>query len=87
LPEEARKKRKENHRIFIFLVFGFQYVAKNVEGLKIWPFNLVNSQIWQNLPMDDCHFLEKKFIEKKRRIMETQVFHHAKLLLIFKKIL
>jgi hypothetical protein len=40
LPEEARKKKKKKITGYLFLVFGFQYVAKNIEGLKIWPFNI-----------------------------------------------
>jgi len=31
-------------------------------------------------------FTLKKYLKAKRRIMETQIFHHAKIYLIFKKI-
>ncbi len=43
-------------------MFGFSCVHKNVEGrLQIYTFILVYSQIWQNLPRDDCH-LKKNFL-------------------------
>jgi hypothetical protein len=31
-----------------------------------------------------CHLHFKKYVKAKRRIMETQIFHHTKILLIFK---
>jgi hypothetical protein len=47
------KKRKIRH----FRIFGFQWVAKTIEGwLKIYTWFLVDSQIWLNLPGEDRHF-------------------------------
>jgi len=49
----ARKKRENQH----IHIFNFYCVAKNIEGwLKICTLFLVYSQIWLNLPRDDCHF-------------------------------
>jgi hypothetical protein len=49
----ARKKRENQH----IHMFNFYCVAKNIEGwLKICTLFLAYSQIWLNLPRDDCHF-------------------------------
>jgi hypothetical protein len=50
----ARKEGKNTTRFFILL---FQCVNKNIEGwLKFCALHMVYSQIWLNLPWNDCHF-------------------------------
>jgi hypothetical protein len=50
-----REKNCLKHHIFIF---GFQYVAKNIEGwLNICTSYVIYNQIWLNFSSsDDCHF-------------------------------
>jgi hypothetical protein len=54
----SRQKREGKKRIIRhFRIFGFQRVAKTIEGwLKIYTWFLVDSQIWLNLPREDRHF-------------------------------
>jgi hypothetical protein len=53
-----RSEREKNvKKIRHFSIFGFQLVAKTIEGWwKIYTWFLVDSQIWLNLPREDRHF-------------------------------
>jgi hypothetical protein len=53
VARNEKNKIKNQH----IRIFGFQWVAKTIEGwLKICTLLLVYSQIWLNLPTDDCQF-------------------------------
>ncbi len=49
----GKEKKKKNHHI---LIFGSHCLAKKKLLLKICTLFLVYSQIWLNIPFDDCHF-------------------------------
>jgi hypothetical protein len=52
------KSEKENSQNSQISLFGFQFVAVNIDcQLKIYTSYLVYSQVWLNLPMDGHHFL------------------------------
>ncbi len=47
-------------------IIGFQCVGKIIEKIDVFISYLVNSWIWLNLPMDDCHFdCKQKFLKKE----------------------
>jgi hypothetical protein len=49
-------QKKNNHQIS---TVSFNEVARSIEGLlKIFASHLVYSQIWLNLPRDDCPPME-----------------------------
>jgi hypothetical protein len=60
------KSEGEHNKIFQIFIYGFQCVAKNIEGwLNISTSYMANSEIWLNLltdppflqlPGNDCHF-------------------------------
>jgi len=52
----ARSEGK-NSKIFQISIFGFQCVAKDMEGwFKFDTSYMVYSHIWLNIPKNDCHF-------------------------------
>jgi hypothetical protein len=54
---QSPKVRKENSKNCQISIFGFQCVAKNIEGkLDTCIWYLVYSQIWLQHPQEDVHF-------------------------------
>ncbi len=49
--------RKEGENSIRFLFYFFQCVTQNIDGWLIFSaWHMVYSQIWLNLPWNDCHF-------------------------------
>ncbi len=65
---EREKRRSKNHYSSLSLVF---IVKPKKSWLKVCTLFLGYSQIWLNIPMDDCHFGYKQKFLKNPRLLIT----------------
>jgi hypothetical protein len=58
---------------------GFSYPKVKLNEANVWPESLILLLLTRNVSHCGLAIYIKKFLKTKRRIRETQIFHHAKI--------